>query len=202
MTPEPNVVPSASESSTSELSSLNSFVPANTNGWSQTRSSSTRPWASRDLTTSRCRTRGCRRPSLLEGRDFIGEVAGDRRRRREPYGCKLFIGRHASSLVEVVVEANTERPAPHETRTRTKIRRSVSPVLRPEVSYARASDGVSVAFAAMGDGPVAVVLVPPLVSQIDLMWEEPAFERFMTSLAAGARVIVLDRRGSGPSDHV
>jgi pimeloyl-ACP methyl ester carboxylesterase/DNA-binding CsgD family transcriptional regulator len=75
-------------------------------------------------------------------------------------------------------------------------------VQRPVVWYARATDGVSIAFASVGDGPIAVVLVPPLVSQIDLMWDEPAFERFVTRLATAARCILLDRRGTGLSDHV
>jgi pimeloyl-ACP methyl ester carboxylesterase/DNA-binding CsgD family transcriptional regulator len=74
-------------------------------------------------------------------------------------------------------------------------------MVRPQVRYARASDGVAIAYAAIGDGPVTVVMVPPLIGQVEISWEEPAFEHFFTRLAVGARVLLFDRRGSGLSGH-
>jgi pimeloyl-ACP methyl ester carboxylesterase/DNA-binding CsgD family transcriptional regulator len=70
------------------------------------------------------------------------------------------------------------------------------------VWHAHASAGVNIAYASVGDGSTAMVIVPPLVFQVDLMWDEPAFETFVTRLASASRVILFDRRGSGLSDHV
>jgi pimeloyl-ACP methyl ester carboxylesterase/DNA-binding CsgD family transcriptional regulator len=76
------------------------------------------------------------------------------------------------------------------------------PMLRPKPLYAVASDGVTIAYAVIGDGPLTTVLVPGLLSQVEVAWEEPAFEQFMTRLAAFSRVIIFDRRGSGLSDPI
>ena len=74
-------------------------------------------------------------------------------------------------------------------------------MLRPAVRYARTDDGVAIAYSTVGDGPVTIVFASPLISQLEIAWEEPAFENFITQLATGARVILFDRRGSGLSDH-
>jgi hypothetical protein len=50
-------------------------------------------------------------------------------------------------------------------------------VLRPGVRYARADDGVTIAYSVVGDGPVTIVVVSPLVSQVEAAWEEPARAR-------------------------
>jgi class 3 adenylate cyclase len=54
----------------------------------------------------------------------------------------------------------------------------------------------------VGDGARDLVLVPGFVSHLELAWEHPPYERFMRRLAAFARVIVFDKRGSGVSDPV
>jgi pimeloyl-ACP methyl ester carboxylesterase len=46
------------------------------------------------------------------------------------------------------------------------------------------------------------VVVPGFVSNLELAWEHPPYERFMRRLSAFARVIVFDKRGSGLSDPV
>jgi pimeloyl-ACP methyl ester carboxylesterase/DNA-binding CsgD family transcriptional regulator len=74
-------------------------------------------------------------------------------------------------------------------------------VLRPAVRYARTDDGVAVAYSTVGDGSISIVFASPLISQLEIAWEEPAFEHFITRLATGARVVLFDRRGSGLSDH-
>jgi len=40
------------------------------------------------------------------------------------------------------------------------------------------------------------------VSNIDVYWEEPLFARWLRKLAAFARVITFDKRGTGLSDRV
>jgi pimeloyl-ACP methyl ester carboxylesterase len=74
-------------------------------------------------------------------------------------------------------------------------------MLRPEVRYTRASDGVAIAYSVVGEGPVTIVVVSPLISQVELAWEEPALEHFWSRFAACARVVLFDRRGAGLSDR-
>jgi class 3 adenylate cyclase len=54
----------------------------------------------------------------------------------------------------------------------------------------------------VGDGPRDLVLAPGFVSHLEPAWEHPSYERFMRRLAAIARVIVFDKRGSGLSDPI
>jgi pimeloyl-ACP methyl ester carboxylesterase len=68
----------------------------------------------------------------------------------------------------------------------------------PQVRYAK-SGGVSIAYQAFGQGPLDLVLIPGWVSNIEIFWEEPAFARFLKRLASFARVILLDKRGTGLS---
>ncbi len=74
-------------------------------------------------------------------------------------------------------------------------------MLRPQTSYARADDGVTIAYSVIGDGPVTIVVVSPLTSQLELAWEEPALEHFWSRFAACARLVLFDRRGAGLSDR-
>jgi pimeloyl-ACP methyl ester carboxylesterase/DNA-binding CsgD family transcriptional regulator len=74
-------------------------------------------------------------------------------------------------------------------------------VLRPEVRYARADDGVTIAYSVVGDGPVTILVVSPLISQLEATWEEPALEHFWSRFAACARLVLFDRRGAGLSDR-
>jgi hypothetical protein len=60
-------------------------------------------------------------------------------------------------------------------------------VRRAKVGYARADGGVAIAYSAVGDGPVTLVVVSPLISQLELAWEEPALEHFWSRFAACTR---------------
>jgi pimeloyl-ACP methyl ester carboxylesterase len=72
----------------------------------------------------------------------------------------------------------------------------------PETRYARAADGVHVAYQVVGDGPIDLVWVMGWASNIEAMWEEPNLARFMTRLSSFSRVILFDKRGVGLSDRV
>jgi pimeloyl-ACP methyl ester carboxylesterase/DNA-binding CsgD family transcriptional regulator len=74
-------------------------------------------------------------------------------------------------------------------------------MLRPKVQYARTDDGVTIAFSVVGDGPATIIVVPGTLSQLEVTWEEPAFESFMSRLAECMRVVIFDRRGAGLSDQ-
>lgn len=71
----------------------------------------------------------------------------------------------------------------------------------PETKYAK-SDHVNIAYQVVGDGPLDLVFVMGWVSNVDYFWEEPSFARFLQRLAAFARVIIFDKRGTGLSDRV
>jgi pimeloyl-ACP methyl ester carboxylesterase/class 3 adenylate cyclase len=72
----------------------------------------------------------------------------------------------------------------------------------PETRYARTADGVHVAYQVVGQGPVDVVFVMGWVTNVEAMWEEPAFARFLRRLATFSRLILFDKRGVGLSDRV
>ena len=78
---------------------------------------------------------------------------------------------------------------------------AVSTHAAPETRYARNGD-VSIAYQVIGDGAIDVLLVPGWVSHVEYAWEVPAYARFLERLASFARLILLDRRGTGLSDRV
>jgi pimeloyl-ACP methyl ester carboxylesterase len=70
---------------------------------------------------------------------------------------------------------------------------------RPVTRYAKAPDGVSLAYQVVGDGPPDVVWLQSLSIPIDLLWEEPGFARFAKRLHGFSRCIWCDGRGLGAS---
>jgi pimeloyl-ACP methyl ester carboxylesterase len=74
-------------------------------------------------------------------------------------------------------------------------------MIRPKVSYARADDGVTIAYSVVGEGPLTIVVVPAMISHLEVAWEEPAYEHFMSCLAECMRVVTFDRRGIGLSEQ-
>jgi pimeloyl-ACP methyl ester carboxylesterase len=71
----------------------------------------------------------------------------------------------------------------------------------PKARYAR-SDGVSIAYQVVGDGPPDLVYVPGWLPNVEMMWENPQLVRFLRRLASFSRLIVFDKRGTGLSDWV
>ena len=71
----------------------------------------------------------------------------------------------------------------------------------PPVRYARSGD-VNIAYQVVGDGPLDLVFVMGWVSHLEYFWVEPRFARFLTRLASFARLILIDKRGTGLSDRV
>jgi class 3 adenylate cyclase len=70
----------------------------------------------------------------------------------------------------------------------------------PKTRYAIAADGAHIAYQVVGDGPNDLVYVPGWSSRLEMSWEQPLDARFLRSLAASTRLILVDRRGSGRSD--
>jgi class 3 adenylate cyclase len=73
--------------------------------------------------------------------------------------------------------------------------------VRPPTRYARSGD-ISIAYQVLGDGPFDLIFVHGWVSHLDMQWDEPHLAAFLTRLASFARLIVLDKRGTGLSDRV
>lgn len=71
----------------------------------------------------------------------------------------------------------------------------------PDTRYAKAVDGVHIAYQVFGGGPIDLVIVPGFISHLEVMWEHPASARMMRRIGAIARVITFDKRGTGLSDR-
>ena len=71
----------------------------------------------------------------------------------------------------------------------------------PESRYAKAPDGASIAYQVIGEGPVDLVYASGIFSNLDLMWDQPAWVHLLHRLASFSRLIVFDMRGVGLSDR-
>lgn len=71
---------------------------------------------------------------------------------------------------------------------------------RPNTQFARNGD-VEIAYQVVGDGPIDVVLVPGFMSHVDLNWEYSFYEVMLSDIASYARLVVLDKRGTGLSSR-
>jgi len=61
---------------------------------------------------------------------------------------------------------------------------------------------VSLAYQTLGSGAPDLVFAPGFVSHVEAAWEDPTYAGFMRRLAAGRRLIIFDKRGTGLSDSV
>src|SRR6478672_1287709 len=70
-----------------------------------------------------------------------------------------------------------------------------------DVEYARRGD-ISIAYQAIGDGPVDIIFGAGLVSHLDLVWADPYATAFLRELASIGRLLLFDKPGTGLSDPV
>ena len=68
------------------------------------------------------------------------------------------------------------------------------------IRYADAG-GVSIAYRVMGDGPLDVVWVPGMASNLEMDLESPPYVRLLQRLASFSRLMIFDKRGMGASDR-
>jgi pimeloyl-ACP methyl ester carboxylesterase len=73
--------------------------------------------------------------------------------------------------------------------------------LPPRTHYARSTGDVNIAYQVHGDGPVDLVLLTGILSNVETLWEEPGIARGFDRLAESTRLILMDRRGVGMSDR-
>jgi pimeloyl-ACP methyl ester carboxylesterase len=70
----------------------------------------------------------------------------------------------------------------------------------PETCYARNGD-VHIAYQEFGEGETTFVGLPGIVSNIEVVWEDPESRRWLTALASFTRFVTYDKRGQGLSDR-
>jgi class 3 adenylate cyclase len=75
------------------------------------------------------------------------------------------------------------------------------PTVAPKTSYARSGE-FSIAYQVVGEGGLDLVYMPGFASHLEVFWEEPRYSRFLHRLASFARVILIDRLGTGLSDRL
>ncbi len=71
----------------------------------------------------------------------------------------------------------------------------------PETRYAKTADGVHIAYQTLGEGPMDLLLVATGLGLGEL-WRARRSPTFLRRLASFSRLILLDRRGTGLSDHI
>ena len=72
----------------------------------------------------------------------------------------------------------------------------------PETRYAERSDGVSIAYQVLGEGPVNLVFCAGFVSHLDLQWTNPGITHFFRRLSSFSRLALYDKAGTGVSDPI
>jgi DNA-binding SARP family transcriptional activator/pimeloyl-ACP methyl ester carboxylesterase len=70
----------------------------------------------------------------------------------------------------------------------------------PETRYAE-SGGLHIAYQVFGAGQRDIIMVPGLLSHLELLWEDPETAGFYRRLARFGRVILFDKRDTGLSDR-
>jgi len=75
------------------------------------------------------------------------------------------------------------------------------PSATPETRYTKSGD-LNIAYQVVGDGPLDLIYVPGWISNLELMWDEPAHAHVLERLASISRLILFDKRGTGLSDPV
>ena len=71
----------------------------------------------------------------------------------------------------------------------------------PETRYAK-SGALNIAYQVVGDAELDLIYVPGWISNVELMWDEPAHAHVLDRLASFSRLILFDKRGTGLSDPV
>ena len=71
----------------------------------------------------------------------------------------------------------------------------------PPIQYARTSDGVSIAYWTLGEGPPVLMVHVPAMSHLQREWEVPTLRKFYEGLACRFQLIRYNPRNAGLSDR-
>ena len=70
----------------------------------------------------------------------------------------------------------------------------------PETQYAQSGE-LSIAYQCVGEGPLDILFIPGFVSNVELVWEIPAWADLLGRLSDLGRLVFFDKRGTGCSDR-
>lgn len=73
--------------------------------------------------------------------------------------------------------------------------------MEPQIRYVTTSDGVSIAYWVMGEGPALVLMRSGMISHVQAEWENAEDRAWMERLIRSFMVVRYDGRGSGLSDR-
>ncbi|MEX2246029.1 MAG: alpha/beta fold hydrolase [Dehalococcoidia bacterium] len=73
--------------------------------------------------------------------------------------------------------------------------------MTPEIRYATTCDGVSIAYVAIGRGPLLIQVFEPGFANVDLIWHIPEISSQMEARARDVTLVQYDPRGFGMSDR-
>jgi DNA-binding SARP family transcriptional activator/pimeloyl-ACP methyl ester carboxylesterase len=80
-------------------------------------------------------------------------------------------------------------------------RAGAGPDAVPRTRYVQTSDGIHIAFQVIGEGERDMILVPGLMSHIELIWDDQETADFYQRLAGLGRLVLFDKRDTGLSDR-
>jgi DNA-binding CsgD family transcriptional regulator/pimeloyl-ACP methyl ester carboxylesterase len=73
--------------------------------------------------------------------------------------------------------------------------------VKPEIRYARTADGVSIAYWAIGNGPVIIDIPVPPGDHVEKIWDVGEYHDMMVEFAKVVTFVKYDARGFGLSDR-
>jgi DNA-binding SARP family transcriptional activator/pimeloyl-ACP methyl ester carboxylesterase len=113
-------------------------------------------------------------------RDELGVEPGGELRRTEAAVLRHELGPATSLAPGPGAAADAIRPSP--------------------VRYARAADGVSVAYRSAGTGPMHILAIPGYIHHLDIWWNAPT-DHLVRELSCLGTFTMFDKRGMGLSDR-
>ncbi len=122
---------------------------------------------------------------IKAARRIIGDDGTSQRLIRTVHGRGYrFVGD-----VEVLAGSSRSAPVPASERD-----------LEQHIHFATAPDGVRLAYATVGSGPV-LVRAAHWITHLDYDWNSPVWRHWIEGLASGRTLVRYDERGCGLSDH-
>ncbi|MEO8538727.1 MAG: adenylate/guanylate cyclase domain-containing protein [bacterium] len=73
--------------------------------------------------------------------------------------------------------------------------------MEPVIQYATTSDGVSIAYSTLGEGPVLIFLPVLPLSHLQVEWQMPGMREFIEAFSKTHQIVRFDARGLGLSDR-
>ena len=126
---------------------------------------------------------------LMSARKAIGDNGKDQRLIRTVHGRGFrFVG----EIEEAVDRAQVGRPGEGS--------HPADQPLEQEIRFCRAQDGVRIAYATVGQGPL-LIKAPNWLNHLEFEWLSPVWRHWWETLARDFRLVRFDQRGSGLSDR-